>query len=298
MRQEFAGEPRVRIMIFIFVAIGILFECQNIVYAETANPSGRALADGDVKVEFQSKPERITAGVPVSMAFSIRNQEGKPVEDLTLHHERILHVVIVGRDLKEFAHIHPEDLATITPRMKKTGRFLLRFTFPKAGRYIIGVDFSIKEQPFSRQFLVDVSGEPKMGLQEKDLTTGKRVGDLDVTITTVPERITAGKEVVIRYLFRENRGEVTDLEPYLSAPMHLAIVSGDLSYFMHTHGELPGVSAAMEHHEHHMQMAVPEKFGPEIDVHAVFPSRGTYAIFGQTKHRGKVILTSFMIEVE
>ena len=87
------------------------------------------------------------------------------------------------------------------------------------------------------------------------------------------------------------------MAPWLSAPMHLAIISADLTYFIHTHGELPEASAT-GHHVDHMQMTVPEKFGPEIEVHIVFPTAGLYQIFGQVEHKGEVITTSFMIEVK
>ena len=131
---------------------------------------------------------------------------------------------------------------------------------------------------------------------EKDLEREKRFGDLDVKFSSVPEHITAGKEVTLSYLIRKNGKGVTDLEPYLSAPMHLAIISADLTHFIHTHGEIPGESP-MGHAEH-MHMTVPKQFGPQIDVHVVFPAKGLYQIFGQVGYQGKVILTSFMVEVE
>lgn len=84
--------------------------------------------------------------------------------------------------------------------------------------------------------------------------------------------------------------------------MHLAIISADLNHFMHTHGEVFDMSGmpGMRHEAHHMEMnmTVPEKFGPKIEVHTVFPAKGLYQIFGQVQHHGKVILTSFMVQVD
>jgi Cu+-exporting ATPase len=208
-------------------------------------------------------------------------------------------VVIASQDFSVFSHVHPEDFGALSPEMKKTARYPVRFSFPKAGRYIIGIDFAVREQLFSKQFLVAVTGEPKMGPPGKDFSREKRFGGLEVTFASAPERIVAGKEVTLSYLFRKNGKPVDDLEPYLSAPMHLAIISSDLSRFMHTHGEVPGMTGA-GHHEHHgeMHMAVPDRFGPNIEVHVEFPVKGLYEIFGQLRHRGKVIDTSFMVEVE
>jgi hypothetical protein len=79
--------------------------------------------------------------------------------------------------------------------------------------------------------------------------------------------------------------------------MHLAMVQDNLNNFIHAHGELPGMAG---HHSMtgHMHMDVPAKFGPEIDVHVSFPVKGIYQIFSEVKHQGKVILLSFMVEVE
>ena len=247
---------------------------------------------------IKTEPERVTAGSAATIVVSLKDPAGKPIDDLTIHHDRLVHVVIASQDFGVFAHIHPEDFGPITPEMKKTGQYPVRFTFSRAGRYIIGIDFAVKEQLFTSHFQVDVAGEPKMGAPKEDLSGEKRFGELDVTFATMPEHIKAGKEVTLRYLFRKSGEPVTDLEPYLSAPMHLAVISGDLTYFMHTHGEVSGMPGMG--HEHHMQMkmTVPDKFGPEIDVHVIFPEKGLYQIFGQVGYQGKVIATSFMVRVE
>jgi len=253
----------------------------------------------EVIVGIKTEPERIIVGTLTTVVFSFKNREGKPVENLTIHHDRLIHVVISSKDFSVFAHIHPQDFGLITPEMKKTALYPVRFTFPKAGRYIIGIDFAVNDQPLSRHFLVDVAGEPKMGPPKQDFSREKRFGDLDVTFASTPERIMSGKEVTLSYIFKKNGKPVTDLEPWLSAPMHLAIISVDLTQFIHTHGELPGMPA-MGHHEHHMQMmmTVPEKFGPKIEVHMIFPAAGLYQIFGQVGYQGKVIATSFMVRVD
>lgn len=253
----------------------------------------------DVIADIKTDPERIPVGSLTNILFSIKDHGGKPIEELSVHHDRILHVIIASQDFSVFAHVHPEDFGPTTPEMKKLAKYPVQFTFPKAGRYIIAIDFSVKEQLISKHFLIDVAGEPKMGSPSRNLSREKRFGDLDVTLVSMPERIKAGKEAMLSCLFRKNGESVTDLEPYLSAPMHLAIISSDLTHFMHTHGEVPGM-ASMGHNEHHMQMKMtaPNKFGPKVEIHVVFPAKGLYQIFGQVAHQGKVIVTSFMVEVE
>jgi hypothetical protein len=251
----------------------------------------------EVSAELKTEPATLTAGSPATIMIALKNLKGKPVAGLTVHHDRLVHVVIASQEFSVFSHIHPEDFGPITPQMRKTSVYPVRFTFPKAGRYIIGIDFAVKEQLFSRHFIVDVGGEPAMAQLKKDLAREKKFGDMDVTFSLDQQHVTAGKEVILMYRFSKNNKPVSDLEPYLSAPMHLAIISADLDRFIHTHGEIPGMPA-MEHHDHKMPMDIPRELGPEIDVHVVFPAKGLYQIFGQVGYQGKVIATSFMVEVE
>jgi len=257
----------------------------------------------DATVDLKTEPADITAGSPVSILLSLKDHEGRPMQGLTVHHDRLLHVVIVSEDFSIFAHLHPEDFGPVTPEMKKTARFPLRYTFPKAGSYLLGVDFAAGERSFSRHFSVSVSGEPKMAPLKKDISKEERFDDLDVTFSTAPKHPAAGEEMTLGYLFKNEGRPVTDLEPYLSAPMHLAIISTDLNYFLHTHGELPGASASGDHgHDmhmgHEMHMTVPERFGPNIEVRTRFPAKGLYEVFGEVRHQGKVVVTKFLVEVE
>lgn len=251
----------------------------------------------EVIVDMETVPASIKAGSPATIFFHVKDLEGKPLQDLTITHDRLLHVIIASKDFSVFAHIHPEDLGPITPEMIKTARFPARYIFPKAGQYFIAVDSAVKDSPFSEHFSVDVTGEPGMGSMKKDFAREKKFGDYTVTLSSTPERISAGKEAMLSYLIKKNGTLVNDLQPYLSAPMHIAVISADLNNFIHAHGELPGMPSVQSHGGHH-HMTIPEKFGPRIEAHLTFPAKGVYQIFSEVKHGGKVILASFMVEVE
>lgn len=251
----------------------------------------------EVVVDLETVPAELKAGAEAKILFTIKDGDGKPVQVLQITHDRLVHAVIASADFTVFAHIHPDDFGPITDEMKKKAEYPVRFTFPKAGHYIIAIDTAANDNLISEHFTVDVGGGPKMGPSTKDLSREKKFGDLSVTLTTVPETIIAGKEVTLKYVIKKGGDPVTDLEPFLSAPMHVAIISSDLENFMHEHGELPGASMGHEHMGHMMHMKTPAKFGPEIDVPVVFPTKGLYQIFGQVGHKGKVVVLSFMVEV-
>ncbi len=234
------------------------------------------------------------AGTPVSMTVHLEDRKGRPLQGLVAHHERVLHAVIIGSDLKVFAHIHPEDLGMLTDTMLDAAAFPLRYTFPKAGTYLVGIDFATEDGIYSKTTMLTVGGSPAMTVPRSDLSRLKSFGLYEVSLG-VPGAIKAGKETTLTYTIEKNGKPVADLQPYLGAPMHLAVASADLKHFIHTHGSLPGGS---EGHENHAHAMLPERFGPTIEVSVVFPSRGVYAIFSQTEHKGNVLLFPFMVDVE
>jgi Cu+-exporting ATPase len=250
-----------------------------------------------VTASLTTEPEHVSAGELTTVRFSLNDEEGKPLQGLTLMHARYLHVVIVSQDFTVFAHIHPRDFERLTPEVLKGGRFFVKFTFPTAGRYVVGLDFAVKGRPVGRHFIVNVAGEPKMTSAKEDFSREEKADGLDVSFATTPSKITANKKAMLSYVFKKDGKPVTDLKPWLAAPMHLAIVSSDLKYFLHVHGKVPGMSSSDEQKEH-MHMNVPARFGPRIEVPVVFPAKGLYEVFGQVGHGGEVILTKFMVRVE
>ncbi|MEK6589594.1 MAG: hypothetical protein AABZ11_02850 [Nitrospinota bacterium] len=248
-------------------------------------------------VDLETSPETIKAQEPATIVFYIKDSEGNPLQDIAIMHERILHVVIVSEDFSIFGHIHPEDFGPLTAEMKKKGRFAVDYTFSKAGRYLIAADFGVKDLHFSKKFTINVSGEPGMNPLKKDFSREKDYSDYTVTLTSKPERITAGKDSTLIYSIKKNGKAVTDLEPYLGEAMHLAIITADFNQFIHAHGDKPDASKGSDPMGHIHGMPH-DKYGPEIEARVVFPVNGNYKIFSEIRHQGKVILLDFMVTVE
>jgi len=305
-----AGETRIFRCLSVPAALAAILFCCCFVFAaagETASAEMEGMHDHhmhtmkepEVSVDIETTPSQLKAGSPAEILFIMRDAAGRPLQGLTAMHERLMHVVIASADFSVFAHIHPEDFGPITEEMRKKAEYPVQFTFPKAGEYIIAIDSAAAGRHFSEHFTVDVAGKPKMGTYKEDLSRERRFGDYQVTFSSIPGRIVAGKEAVLKYVIKRDGEPVKDLEPYLAAPMHVAIISSDLDDFIHAHGEIPGAAEGHHHMGHEeMHMSVPEKFGPGLDVPVVFPEKGLYQIFSQVRHKGKIILLSFMVEVE
>ncbi|MBF0557379.1 MAG: hypothetical protein HQL08_01220 [Nitrospirae bacterium] len=251
-----------------------------------------------VVIQIDTGARPLVAGQPADISFEIKDKQGKAAEDLTITHERLLHVIIVSEDFSSFAHIHPEDLGPITDKMKKDARFLVQYTFPRAGRYLVAVDTAFRGDYVSKQFHVTVEGEPKAGVATSDFSRKKSFGEYVVSLKTEPGEIRAGENCRLLYEITRNGEPVRDLGRYLGVPMHLAVVKTDLDRFVHAHGDVPGAAHDHMHmHAGHVHGDT-DKFGPEIESDVVFPVKGTYKIFSQVRHNGKVEVFDFMVQVQ
>ena len=289
----------------------------------------------ELNVKLHTEPQKIEVGKPVTMMFHLTDAKGEPVTDLMVHHDRILHVLIVSENLQILGHIHPEDFESRDMIAELEGIYTVHFTFPVAGRYILALDVMTANAEFSKHLYVDVEGENKMQEINHDLCTEKNIigykeegGDrftkavsirdkmdtspYEVKIE-VPEQIKAGEMVHIKYHFSLDDKPIHDLVPFLDAPMHFAIVSTHLDGILHTHGTVPmnGNSAKIKkdpHAEHKMKKEptsghqhkgpTPEKFGPIVMLMTTFPKAGYYQIFGQLKHKDQILFPTFMVKVD
>ncbi|NOS68177.1 MAG: hypothetical protein HOO67_07530 [Candidatus Peribacteraceae bacterium] len=249
-----------------------------------------------------TSPEFIEAGKPVTLMFSLKDDEGKPLQDLTFEHDRILHAVIVSHDLKTFAHAHVEDATPVSAEMLTNATLPVRHTFPRPGRYLVGIDYTVRAQTFAQQFTVDVRGNDEMSAPEPDSSLEKTVDGMTVRLIA-PATVKSGIVQKLRYVFEEDGEAVHDLEPYLAAPMHLSIVKTDLQKLIHTHAELPqtwwgSIFNRRDPNAKHVHMFLPDRFGPEFVVYAYFPTPGEYELLGEINRGGKIVLTRFTMTVQ
>lgn len=288
-----------------------------------------------LNVALHTEPQTVQAGMSAELTFQLTDAKDEPVSDLLVHHARVLHVIVVSENLQMIGHIHPEDFESRDIMAELEGRYTVHFTFPAAGRYILAVDVMTADAEISKYVYVDVAGDEKLANMVGDFRREKAVfgytdegGDRytkavslpDKKDTSIyhakmeaPERIKAGEMVHITYHFSRDGEPLTDLVPFLDAPIHFAIVSTRLDGIVHTHGTVPRTGDASKmmkdpHAGHQMKKSsmtghhhygnTPEKFGPTVMLMTTFPEAGIYQIFGQLKHADQILWPSFMVEVE
>lgn len=252
------------------------------------------------RAEFRTEPSEVEAGKPIKLIISIKDASGAVVRDLDLSHEKPLHLIVVSSDLSEFYHVHPE------PEPEGTYRGVQ--TFPNSGHYKLYADFTPPNgSQVVEKFDLNVTGPPRSSVTlAPDSTATKTEGGLRVTLQP-DKRLRSGEEVMLDFsIFDDKTGTaVSDLEPYLGAPAHVVIISGDTNDYLHVHPTEKGkmkhdTMTEMKGMDHSMAEGVngeKSHIGSEVSAHTTFPRRGLYKVWAQFQRGGRVITVPFVLGV-
>ena len=249
-----------------------------------------------------SSVENLLRNAPIAFSFRIVDDQGDVVKDFDVVHEKIMHFIVVRKDLAEFQHLHPDFDAS-------TGEFTLSaLTFPSNGAYRLFADFTpsaaqmgpdgmkLTVTSFQDVNVGDLSKySPKLiGSEEKSKTFGK----YKITLITQPAQITAGSTESLTFTIQKDGKPVQNLEQYLGALGHAIILREGTLDFIHAHAaghDMSSMSASMSHMmQEGMKM---DTGGPTINFETLFPESGTYKIFLQFQHEGKVVTADFVVSV-
>lgn len=226
------------------------------------------------RTHLQLHPAPAQAGQSVTLTLTVRNGEGRAVSRLTPSHERPMHLFIVSRDLRHFAHVHPSLAGDA---------FRVQHTFAAAGEYTLFVDY---QQPGRGQVVdrhnVHVKGATSpvtAALTESPRT--QRADGLEVTLHSDAE-LRAGEAAMLHFDITDAAAgkPVVDLEPYLGAMAHFMVLSADGRDFVHVHALDTRGSAS------------------RVSAHAVFPRAGLYKLWAQVQRHGEVATVPFVVRVD
>lgn len=183
-----------------------------------------------------------------------------------------LHLIVVGRDLAGFQHLHPE--------MTRDGTWSTPLTLTAPGAYRAFTDVTVDGRPHTLGIDLFVPGpfspEPLPAPSSEAVVDGYKV-------TLGSPSLEAGQEADLRFSVSRDGNPVTDLEPYLGALGHLVgLRQGDLAYLhLHPTDAPTGGSAG----------------AGEIAFAGSFPSAGAYRLFLQFAHEGTVQTAALTVEV-
>lgn len=218
--------------------------------------------------------EPVRAGTESELTIRITDQDGGPVQDFDVNHEKLLHLIIVNRDLSFFEHIHPD--------YKENGVFTVNTTFPAGGDYKLFADFVPKGAGGATlSEWVQIEGEAgKSSAIQPDSSLIKQVNGKEIELSL--SNTLSNEEVVLAYHIQDAKTKqgINNLEPYLGAVGHVVILSEDAEQYIHVH-PLDERST-----------------GPKAEFATTFPHSGIYKIWGQFQHQGEVMTVPFVVEIK
>jgi hypothetical protein len=233
--------------------------------------SDRIVTD-DVKVEWELNHNQ-TSDKGTRIRLNITNND-EPINEFDVNHEKLLHLIIVSKDLTYFNHVHPE--------YKGDGEFEILNNFPTGGEYRLVADFKPTEgSSMSKMDWVMVEGDTA---QPKAVTVDnsfeKIVGGKKIALS-FESPIAAGVESTLKFTLTDvSTGQpISDLEPYLGSIGHVVVFSENGERYLHVH--------ALED----------QGSGPDARFETDFPESGIYKIWGQFQKDGEVFTVPYVVKV-
>ncbi|MEU6350469.1 hypothetical protein ABZ896_14210 [Streptomyces sp. NPDC047072] len=238
-----------------------------------ASPPAGGLQISENGYTLDLETPRMTAGRTTALRFAVRDAEGRAVTAYRREHEKELHLIVASRDLNTYRHLHPTRAAD--------GTWSIPVSLPRAGGYRVFADFTPAAKNAENLTLgADLAVSGTYAPQE--LPASNTTAAVDGYEVQLGGALRTGAAGELKLTVSRNGRPVTDLQPYLGAYGHLvALRSGDLAYLhVHPNGE-PGDGTT--------------KPGPAISFTATAPSPGSYRLFLDFKHDGKVHTAAFTV---
>ncbi|WP_405431711.1 copper resistance protein CopC [Micromonospora sp. NBC_00617] len=211
-------------------------------------------------------------GVRADYRFRIVGTDRQPATRFAIVHEKPLHLIVVGRDLGGYQHLHPT--------MASDGTWSVPLTLARPGGYRVFADFSVNAADGRQVPLVlGVDHHVPGAYAPAALPPAQAqatAGPFTVSMTGTP---TAGVTAPVRFqLTRTDAAGPVQPQRYLGAYGHLVVVrEGDLGY-VHVHPEQELVDGA-------------------VAFWLTVPSAGRYRAFFDFQVDGKVQTAEYTINL-
>jgi hypothetical protein len=198
------------------------------------------------------------------MIITLNDLDGNPVSDLDMNHEKLLHLIVVSTDLKEYQHLHPQ---TNEPGVFKVAHSL------QAGEYKAFVDIkptgkTYEVAPIS--FMVGENhNEHEVDFLTVDTELTKEAGGH--TVKLIPSSLKVNEDIQLTF---ELGGDTP--EQYLGALGHVVILDQKGENYVHVH--------PLE--------------GSEPVFATKFSEPGVYKIWAEFKFNGQVFVYPYVVEIK
>ncbi|MFI7451957.1 hypothetical protein ACIBQX_30980 [Nonomuraea sp. NPDC049714] len=232
----------------------------------TSTAQGRPYA----QVRMETVPARPAAGEEFTLRVDlVDGSTGRPVDDLTAHHEALAHVVVTSEDGRYFRHVHPLRTAP--------GRLEVRLSAERPGRYLAHVEVE-REDSGGQLVAADftVGGTAKAPGEAGAPATRAGTPRLQPTVQTGTPRLQPAVPVAGRPTTIE-LDTPAGVRTWLGMTGHLLIRSEDGRFFGHVH-----------------EMGAP---GARVRFTFSFPEPGRYLAWIQYAVADRIVTAPFTVNV-
>ncbi|WP_419875218.1 hypothetical protein [Candidatus Pristimantibacillus sp. PTI5] len=224
--------------------------------------------------ELEGKPLRMGS---IELSLGVTKNAGEPVLKYTEDMTKLMHLIVVSKDLTAFQHVHPKQI--------KDNEFQVQLTIPFAGPYLFLTEFRPqKEDVILHKQWIQIDGNQRSNeALLPDTSWVKSIANLDISLVSSPAvtEIKAGQMVMLLFRFtdKETGKPIKQLEPFLGTSGHCVILSQNADQFVHAHA-VEAMSG-----------------GANVMFHSVFPEKGIYKLWGQFQYKGELLTVPFVVEV-
>lgn len=251
----------------------------------------------EIEVTQKPNPDQVALNKPVRIKYKIKNDKGETLKDFAVVHEKIMHFILIRKDLMQFQHLHPSF-------DKNSGEFSVDVTFTVDGPYRFFADFTPVDEnpmklPVARSSDINVGDVSGFQPHEVAVSTNKNiaVGPLDenyMITYDIPNDLKSQTSATYNLTVGKDSNPVK-LEKYLGALGHSVILKKGTLDYIHTH------AGEQSDQGNHAQMGhdVPDNQNSnKVEFSTTFPEPGIYKIFTQFQHEKKVLTTDYTVEVK
>ncbi|SFJ00381.1 hypothetical protein SAMN02799624_02948 [Paenibacillus sp. UNC496MF] len=234
------------------------------------------VSDRGYRVEVEAAEGQPEGGRETELRLRVLNPSGQPAEDLAEDMTKLMHFIVVSKDLAEFQHLHPT--------YEGGGAFSLKLTFPHGGPFLLIAEFMPDGKGLTvYKTWIEVGGaKPEANPPVPSAAPSVVADGIEVKLASMPAagELKAGEMAMLDFSLRKaETGKRIVLEPYLGTPGHCVILDANAQQYLHVHA------------------ATEMSTGSSVMFHATFPKAGVYKLWGQFQYEGKVITAPFVVTV-
>jgi hypothetical protein len=207
-------------------------------------------------------------------------------------HTKLLHLIVVSRDLAVFQHLHPA--------MSPDGTWSTPLTLPTGGGYRVFADFATAAGPATADADISALGPTAPARALPKAAPVARTGPFTVALDLAARRQAEGWAMKLGFTVTRDGKAVRDLEPYLGAGGHLvAVRAGSLTYaHVHPGGDAMAGMGMAGSGMAGSGMAGSGMAGPgRIGFDATLAAGGRWRLFMQFQQAGVVRTATFTLDL-